>query len=270
MFDKIKKNGTMFIAMMFVFFVQIYTEMEYSFKKYILPYLPKYFEKTLFYFIENGQIVCKSYNVDEMRENISEFKCIDFAIHKEYDEENEKYDVFVFDNIRNYSNKEFKQCKKHFMSVELDVNDKKYEIHMDRNNNYYIENNEVLFFEFLQYVLYNEYGAYIIFDDEYTITIVDNDCNIVTMDKTQYIKFSSNKYEIITRKKNINEQEETEQEIENILKMEEEIEMERKRELETIQEMELEEAESYLEYEDKMLESQIESYYSDKKDKKDK
>jgi hypothetical protein len=52
--------------------------------------------------------------------------------------------------------------------------------------------------------------------------------------------------------------------------MEEEIEMEKKSELETIQEMELEEAESYLEYEDQMLESQIEGYYSDETDKKDK
>jgi len=205
MLDKIKKNGSMLIAIMFVFFVKMYTEIEYTFNKYVLPYLPKHIEQTIFVFSENGDIICKSYNFDEMNENRKKNKSIDFAIHKEYDKENEKYNAFIVDNLRNYSNSEFKKCKKHFMSVELSAHDKKYEIHMDRNNNYYLENNEVLFYEFVQYILYNEYGSYLNLDEKYTITIVDNDCNIVTMDRTQYIKFFDNKYEIITRKKYIKE-----------------------------------------------------------------
>ena len=34
MFDKIKKKGTIFIAIMFVFLIKVYTEIEYSFKKH--------------------------------------------------------------------------------------------------------------------------------------------------------------------------------------------------------------------------------------------
>ena len=339
MFDKIKKKGTIFIAIMFVFLIKVYTEIEYSFKKYILPYLPKHIYQTIFDFSENGNIICRSYSLNEMNENRKKFKCIDFALHKEYDKENEKYDSFVVDDLRNYSNNNFKKCKKHFMSVELSAYNKKYEIHMDRNNNYYIESNEVLFYEFVQYILYNEHSSYLSLDENYTITIVDNDCNIVTMDRTQYIKFFDNKYKIMTRKKyikenvdeisseiknenncldedeeniecincdilleqyrdgdvkndfrcnncywedeegnnseyiinpdyrNLNKENEASSEIENAIKIEEEIEIEKKNKLETIHEMELEEAEKYLELENKELEDKIESYYSDEEPK---
>lgn len=275
MFDKIKKKGTMVIAFMFVFLVKMYTEFEYSFKKYVLPYLPKHIEQTIFDFSENGNIICKSYSIDEMNENRKKIKSIDFALHKEYDKTSEKYNAFVVDNLRNYPNSEFKKCKKHFMSVELSAYDKTYEIHLDNNNNYYLENNEVLFYEFVQYILYNEHGTYLNLDENYTITIVDNDCNIVTIDRTQYIKFSSNKYEIITRKKYIQKTNEPQipreikkdklnnNEIENAIKMEEDIKTENVSELKTIHEIELEEAEEYLEWEKKELEHHIESYYAD-------
>jgi hypothetical protein len=275
MFDKIKKKGTMVIAFMFVFLVKMYTEFEYSFKKYVLPYLPKHIEQTIFDFSENGNIICKSYSIDEMNENRKKIKSIDFALHKEYDKTSEKYNAFVVDNLRNYPNSVFKKCKKHFMSVELSAYDKTYEIHLDNNNNYYLENNEVLFYEFLQYILYNDHGTYLNLDEKYTITIVDNDCNIVTLDRTQYIKFSSNKYEIITRKKYIQETGKLQipreikkdklnnNEIENAIKMEEDIKTENVSELKTIHEIELEEAEEYLEWEKKELEHHIESYYAD-------
>ena len=67
MFDKIKKNGTIFITFVFIFFVKMYTEFEYSFKKYVLPYLPKHIEQTIIDFSENGDIICKSYSFDPNR-----------------------------------------------------------------------------------------------------------------------------------------------------------------------------------------------------------
>ena len=253
MFDKIKKNGIIFITFMFIFFVKIYTEFEYSFKKYVLPYLPKHIEQTIFDFSENGDIICKSYSIGEMNENRKKIKSIDFVVHKEYDKKTEKYNAFVVDNLRNYPNSEFKKCKKHFMSVELSAYDKTYEIQMDNNNNYYLENNEVLFYEFVQYILYNEHGTYLNLDENYTITIVDGECNIFTLDRTKYIKFSENKYEIITRKKYIQKTDEPQ--------ISQEIKTENVSELKTIHEIELEEAEEYLEWEKKELEHHVESYY---------
>ena len=278
--SKIKRNGTMFMTIMFVFLVKIYTEFEYSFKKYVLPYLPKYIEQTIIDFSENGNIICKSYSFDKMNENRKKIKSIDFVLHKEYDKTSEKYNARVVDNLRNYQNIEFEKCKKHFMSVELSAYDKTYEIHMDDNNNYYIENNEVLFYEFVQYILYNEHGTYLNLDEKYTITIVDNDCNIVTMDRTQYIKFTNNEYEIITRKKYIQgndvnaydkdskkNNEISNEEIELAIKMEQEIMINKKKHLETIHEMELEEAENYVKCENDELEHQVVSYYTDEKQK---
>ena len=253
MFDKIKKNGTIVITFMFIFLVKIYTEFEYSFKKYVLPYLPKHIEQTIFDFSENGDIICKSYSIGEMNENRKKIKSIDFVVHKEYDKKTEKYNAFVVDNLRNYPNSEFKKCKKHFMSVELSAYDKTYEIHLDNNNNYYLENNEVLFYEFVQYILYNEHGTYLNLDENYTITIVDGECNIFTLDRTKYIKFSENKYEIITRKKYIQKTDEPQ--------ISQEIKTENVSELKTIHEIELEEAEEYLEWEKKELEHHVESYY---------
>lgn len=107
MFDKIKKKGTMVIAFMFVFLVKMYTEFEYSFKKYVLPYLPKYIEQTIIDFSENGNIICKSYSFDKMNENRKKIKSIDFVLHKEYDKTSEKYNARVVDNLRNYQNIEF-------------------------------------------------------------------------------------------------------------------------------------------------------------------
>ena len=253
MFDKIKKNGTIVITFIFIFLVKIYTEFEYSFKKYVLPYLPKHIEQTIFDFSENGDIICKSYSIGEMNENRKKIKSIDFVVHKEYDKKTEKYNAFVVDNLRNYPNSEFKKCKKHFMSVELSAYDKTYEIHLDNNNNYYLENNEVLFYEFVQYILYNEHGTYLNLDENYTITIVDGECNIFTLDRTKYIKFSENKYEIITRKKYIQKTDEPQ--------ISQEIKTENVSELKTIHEIELEEAEEYLEWEKKELEHHVESYY---------
>lgn len=282
MFDKIKKNGTIFITLMFIFFVKMYTEFEYSFKKYVLPYLPKHIEQTIFDFSENGDIICKSYSFDKMNENRKKIKSIDFVLHKEYDKTSEKYNARVVDNLSNYSNPVFKKCKKHFMSVELSAYDKTYEIQMDTNNDYYIEDNEVLFFEFVQYILYNEHGTYLNLDEKYTITIVDSDCNIVTIDRTQYIKFSNNNYDIITRKKYIQgndinsrnvsdkdgkKNEITNEEIENAIKMEEEIKIVTRKELETIYELQLEEAENYIERENEEFEHCLESYYADEKKK---
>ena len=281
MFDKIKRNGTIFITLMFIFFVKMYTEFEYSFKKYVLPYLPKHIEQTIFDFSENGDIICKSYSLNEMNENRKKNKSIDFALHKEYDKTTEKYNAFVVDNLRNYPNSEFKKCKKHFMSVELSVYDKTYEIHLDNNNNYYLENNEVLFYEFVQYILYNEHGTYLNLDENYTITIVDSECNIFTLDRTKYIKFSENNYEIITRKKyipesdattlnkdgqsNKKEKEISNEEIELAIKTEEEIMINKKKHLETIHEKEMEEVENYVKCENEELEHQVESYYADEK-----
>ena len=286
MFDKIKKNGIIFITFMFIFFVKIYTEFEYSFKKYVLPYLPKHIEQTIFDFSENGDIICKSYSFDKMNENRKKIKSIDFVVHKEYDKTSEKYNARVVDNLKNYSNPEFKKCKKHFMSVELSAYDKTYEIQMDTNNDYYIEDNEVLFYEFVQYILYNEHGTYLNLDENYTITIVDGECNIFTLDRTKYIKFSENKYEIITRKKyilesdvttsnkddsesNKKENEISNEEIENAIKTEEEILINKKEHLQTIHEKEMEEAENYVKWGDEEVEHQIESYYEDEKQKEE-
>jgi hypothetical protein len=142
-----------------------------------------------------------------------------------------------------------------------------------------LENNEVLFYEFVQYILYNEHGTYLNLDENYTITIVDNDCNIVTIDRSQYIKFSSNKYEIMTRKKYIQKTDEpqisqevkkgnqNDNEIENAIKMEEDIKTENVSELKTIHEIELEEAEEYLEWEQKELEHHVASYYAEENKK---
>ena len=90
---------------------------------------------------------------------------------------------------------QFTKTDKPFIQVELEQNNKTFEIHKFLKEHYF-EGNKILDKGFLQwYLSYYSLGT---LADEYTLKIIDKNIEMFTMDKNQYILLSGDGYKCKT------------------------------------------------------------------------
>ena len=90
--------------------------------------------------------------------------------------------------------KNINTTKKYFFTVTYGHPKLENEIELNVNG-FFVENNEILNYIFVLRQLKYQKEKFI-FDSEYYIKIIDSKCNIITMNSKQYVKITSNNYEI--------------------------------------------------------------------------
>ncbi len=87
------------------------------------------------------------------------------------------------------------KTEKWFLVVEYTHPEMTNSIILDVNNNYFVENNEILSSIFVLRCLKYQYEPYV-FDERYTLKIIDNNINDIILKPNQYVKILRDKYVI--------------------------------------------------------------------------
>lgn len=93
------------------------------------------------------------------------------------------------DNIQEMFEQSVEQC---FLSVDVVVGDKTFALDIS-NFNYWFQNNVIFFKNHIHFLLRNQHDKYIDDEDIYTINIVDHLCNIISLNKDEYIEIDNTK-----------------------------------------------------------------------------
>ena len=192
--------ATNIFANVVVLFVSLYTHIEVFYNNRVLPILNKYlkeefndhyklinianiqdvtivsdyinhydlqhYDLVIYYFLKNKQIY--SYTINDINDNVKDLQIID--------------------------------KKKYFMTVSIKWNNKTYDIDLkdDDKHNFYISNNRILYFKFVQWYMYHKYDEFVQNEDNYVITIIDHLCNIIEFNQNQCLQFDGKKTENYT------------------------------------------------------------------------
>jgi hypothetical protein len=96
--------------------------------------------------------------------------------------------------------KSFKIVDYTFLLITLVIlkDDTRFTINLKDSINFYIENNELLNFKFLEWYMLTKFN-YVLQLDEYAIKIIDHSANTISLNSTQSIKLFINSYMIINK-----------------------------------------------------------------------
>ena len=79
-----------------------------------------------------------------------------------------------------------------FFTIEVQHQNKNYSLDV-KDINYNFVNNKILFSDHVIYLMQQNYNILV---DEYSLTIIDNNCDMITLNRDQYIKLCEHGYEI--------------------------------------------------------------------------
>ena len=156
-------------------------------------------------FIKNGIIVYElfvSNNINILNNVLNiQFKNIkyDFILYQ-YVNEVEEYDNIYFiryNNINELIEKKliFEKSKINFFTIILEYNSVRMNITLNcKTEYYYITNNILLDYNFIQYYIYKHYNLLINSTEKYEICILDHNCKIINLQKINNIILKDHNY----------------------------------------------------------------------------
>ena len=149
----------------------------------------------LIYIFDNKKLIAKE-KYDSFNKMIELKKLIEENNNNFFIHQINNLDINFFSNNNLLTYNSLKKTNFTFILVEIINSKSKIDITNFLNNNtnsYYLENNNLFDKNFIIWLQYNKLNI----EDNYKINIIDNNINTLELDKSKYIKLSSDSYDII-------------------------------------------------------------------------